>query len=126
MFYSLFVSYSLGHALDHLGLDCAVSVILAIEVLRFVTHAMASVANDRDLHFRVVWHLCLLTCLVRGHCDLEAGRHGLEFIRSSHVTVLQARSHRVNIEERVFAVLDVRRRLAVQSLVALVANRWQI
>lgn len=65
--------YSLSHALDHLRLNGTVSVVLAIEVLRLVTHTMAGVAYNRDLHFRVVWHLLLLTRLVRSHGNLEAG-----------------------------------------------------
>ena len=87
---------------------------------------MAGVAHDGDLHFGVVWHLRLLSRLVRGHGNLEARRHGLEFIGRAHVAVLQAGTHGVHIEEGVFSVLDVCHRLAVQRLVALVPNRRQV
>ena len=69
---------------------------------------MASVANDWNLDFRVVWHLGLFAMLVRSHGDLEASRHCLEFVCGPHIAVLQARSHWVNIEERILPVLDVR------------------
>ena len=55
---------SLGHALDHFGLNGAVSVVLSVEILRFVAHAVASVADYRDLHLRVVGHLSVLSVLV--------------------------------------------------------------
>ena len=87
---------------------------------------MSSVADDWNLDFRVVRHLGLLAGLVRSHGDLEASRHGLELVGGPHVTVLQARSHRVHIEERVLSVLDVCARGAVQRLVSLVADGGQI
>ena len=62
----------MGHTLDHFRLNSAVSVILAVEVLRFVAHTMTSVADDRDLNLGVVWHLLLFTMLVGGHCNLES------------------------------------------------------
>ena len=49
---------------------------------------MASIADDWDLDFRVVWHLGLLTVLVRSHSDLEAGGHSLELISSPNITIL--------------------------------------
>ena len=49
---------------------------------------MASIADDWDLDFRVVWHLGLLARLVRGHGDLEAGGHSLELISSPNITIL--------------------------------------
>jgi len=55
---------SLGHALNHFGLNGAITVVLAVEVLRLVAHAMASVTDDGDLHFRIVWHLLVVTLLV--------------------------------------------------------------
>ena len=87
---------------------------------------MSSVADDWNLDFRVVRHLGLLASLVRSHGDLEASRHGLELVGSPHVTVLQARSHWVNIEEGILSVLDVRGGLPVERLVALVPDCWQI
>ena len=87
---------------------------------------MSSVADDWNLDFRVVRHLGLLAGLVRSHGDLEAGGHGLEFVGGPHVPVLQAGSHRVNIEEGVLPVLDVRRGLPVERLVPLVPHSRQI
>ena len=49
---------------------------------------MAGIADDWNLDFRVVWHLGLLTGLVRGHGDLEAGGHSLELIGSPNITIL--------------------------------------
>ena len=76
---------------------------------------MACVAHDRDLHLRVVWHLVVLTMSslaspppIGGHGDLEASAHRLEVFICAHVAVLQARPHRVYIEERVLSVFDVR------------------
>ena len=87
---------------------------------------MASIADDWDLDFRVVWHLGLLAGLVRSHGDLESGGHGLEFVVGPHITVLQARSHWVNIEEGVLPMLDVRGRLPVERLMPLVPDCRQI
>ena len=87
---------------------------------------MSSVADDWNLDFRVVRHLGLLASLVRSHGNLEASRHGLEFVCGPHIAVLQARSHWVNIEEGVLPVLGVRRGLPVERLVALVPDCWQI
>ena len=123
---SIFLESSLRHAMHHFGLNGAVTEVLSIKVLRFVAHAVTSVANDGDLDFRVVWHLVVLAVLIRSHGDLEACGHGLEFICGAHVTVLQARSHRVHIEERVLSVLDVCARGAVQRLVSLVADSGEI
>lgn len=55
---------SVAHALDHFGLDGAITVVLAVKVLRLVAHTMTSVACNRDLDFRVVWHLLIFTVLV--------------------------------------------------------------
>jgi len=85
---------------------------------------MSSVADDWNLNFRVVGHFGLFASLVRSHGDLEAGRHGLEFFRSSHIAVLQAWAHWVNIEEWILPVLDVSWRLPVHGLVALITNCW--
>ena len=98
----------------HLGLDGTVSVVFTVEVLRFVTHAMASVTDDWDLDLGVVWHFSFLTSLVRSHGDLEAGGHGLELVCGSNVTILQARAHWVDVEEWVLSVLDVGGGLPVQ------------
>ena len=125
MFRFPFVS-SLRHAMHHFGLDGAVTEVLSIKVLRFVAHAVSGVADDGDLDFRVVWHLVVLAVLIRSHGDLEACGHGLEVFCSAHVTVLQARSHWVHVEERVLSVLDVCARRAVQRLVSLVADSRQI
>lgn len=46
--------------------------------------------------------------LIGGHGDLEASAHRLEVFICAHVAVLQARPHRVYIEERVLSVFDVR------------------
>ena len=62
---------SLGHTLDHLGLNGAIAVVLAVEVLRLVTHAVACVAHNGDLDLLVVRHLLLFAVLVRSHGDLE-------------------------------------------------------
>ena len=85
---------------------------------------MASVAYDRDLDLGVVWHLLLLAMFVAGHSDLETSGHGLELVGSSHITVLQAGAHWVDIEEGVLSVLNVGHRLPVERLVTLVANSW--
>ena len=45
------VSHHLG---DDLALDRAVLEVLAVEVLRSVAHAVACVADDRQLHFVLV------------------------------------------------------------------------
>lgn len=87
---------------------------------------MTSVPDNWDLNFRVVWHLLLFTMFVGGHRNLEASRHGLEFVCSSHITVLQARSHWVNIEEGIFSVLNVCSWFPVQRLMTLISNCWQI
>ena len=87
---------------------------------------MASVANDWNLDFSVVWHLGLFAMLVRSHGNLEASRHGLEFVCGPHIAVLQARSHWVNIEEWVLSVLDVCAWSTIKRLVTLVTNSWQI
>ena len=87
---------------------------------------MASVTDNGDLNFGVVWHLVIFTVLVRSHCNLETCRHRLELISRANITVLQARSHWVNIEEGILPVLDVRGGLPVERLVALVPNCWQI
>ena len=107
------ISFSLSHTLHHFGLNSAISVILAIEVLRFVSHSVTGVANDRDLYLRVVGHLLIFSVLIGGHGDLESSRHGLIILSSSHVTILKARSHWVHIEEGVFSVLDIRRRFPI-------------
>ena len=87
---------------------------------------MASVTDNGDLNFGVVWHLVIFTVLVRSHCNLETCRHRLELISRANITVLQARSHWVNIEEWVLSVLDVCARSTVKRLVTLVTNSWQI
>ena len=122
-----FLSLSvLSHTLDHLGLDRAVSVVLAVEVLRFVAHAVASVADNWDLDLGLVWHLSLFTVLIGVHRDLEASRECLIVLSSAHITILQARTHRVNIKEWILAMLNVCHGFPVQGLVALVAHSWQI
>ena len=45
------ISHHLG---DDLALDRTVFEVLAVEVLRSVAHAVAGVANDRQLHFVLV------------------------------------------------------------------------
>lgn len=117
---------SLSHALHHFGLDSTVSVVLAVEVLRFVSHAVASVAHDGDLHFRVVRHLVVLAVLIGSHRDLEASRERLVFFGGAHIAVLKSRSHWVHIEEGILPVLDVRHGFPVHGHVALVSHRWQI
>ena len=123
---SIFLENSLCHAMHHFGLNGAVTEVLSIKVLRFVAHAVASVANDRNLHFGVVRHLVLLTVLVRSHGDLETSRHGLVFLSCAHIAVLQARPHWVNVEEGVLAVLNVCHGLPVEGLMTLVADGWQV
>ena len=119
-----YLSLSLGHALNHLSLDGAVAVVLAVEVLRLGAHAVASVTDNWDLHFRVVGHLLLLALLVRGHSNLETSRHRLEVLIRSHVSVLQTGTHRVNIEEWILSVLYVRHRLPVITLLSMITNCW--
>ena len=116
----------MGHTLDHLGLDCTVSVVLAIEVLRLVAHAVSSVANHGDLDLGLVWHLVLFTMLVGVHGDLEANREFLVVFSSANIAVLQAGTHRINIKEWVLAVLNVSHGLPVQSLVSLVSYSRQV
>ena len=87
---------------------------------------MASVADDWNLNFGVVWHLSVLSVLVRGHCDLETSGDGLEIVCCAHVTVLQTWAHWVNVEEWILSVLDVRHRFPVKRLVSLITNCWQI
>ena len=115
---------SLSHTLHHFGLNRAISVILAVEVLRFVSHSMTGVTNDWDLYLGVVGHLLIFSVLVGGHGDLESCRHGLIIFSSSHITILQSRSHRVHIEEGVFSMLDISRRFSIQGLMSLVADCW--
>ena len=57
-------SSSLSHSLYHFGLNRAVLVIFAIEVLRLVAHAVASVAYDWDLNLLVVGETHVITGLV--------------------------------------------------------------
>ena len=112
--------------MDHLALNGAVAEVLAVEILRLVAHAMTSIADNWDLNFRVVGHFGILAVLIGGHRDLETGGHSLELIRSAHVTILQTRPHRVDIEEGVFPMLDVCAWVPVEGLVALIADRRQV
>lgn len=75
---------------------------------------MTSVANHRNLHPRVVGHLCIFAMLIGGHGNLETCTHCLKVISCANVTVLQTRPHWVHIEERVFSVLDVCARVSVK------------
>ena len=75
---------------------------------------MASIAHYWNLNFGIIWHLLLFTVFISRHSDLKASRHCLELIGRSNIAVLQARSHWVNIEERILPVLDVRGRLPVE------------
>lgn len=79
------VCKSLHHALDHLGLNRAVSEVLSIEVLRLVSHTVATVANDWDFYLGFIRHLGLLLRLGRVHGDLIASRHPLEAVLSAGV-----------------------------------------
>ena len=117
---------SLGHALDHLRLNSAVAVVLSIKVLRLVAHPVSCVANNWDLNFGVVWKLLSFTLFRRVHGDLHAGGEGRELLVLANVSVLQAGSHWVHVEERVLSVLDARHWFLVQTLVALVPNCRQV
>ena len=87
---------------------------------------MTSVTDNGNLDFGVVGHLGLLTVLIRGHCDLEARGHCLEVFIGAHITILQTWPHRVNIEEWILPVLNVRAWVPVQRLVALIADSRQV
>ena len=87
---------------------------------------MSGVSNNGDLNSRLIWHLSILTRFVGSHSDLESGGHGLEVVGGADIAILQARSHRVNIEEGILAVLNVCHWVLVKSLVSLVANSWQV
>ena len=87
---------------------------------------MAGVADDGDLHFRIIWFLLDFALFVRVHRDLEASTEGSILLVVSHITVLQARSHWVHIEEGVLPVLNVGHGLAVHRHVVLVPDRWQV
>ena len=45
------------------GLNGAVTVVLSIEILGFVSHSVSGVADDGDLNFGVVWKLLCFTLL---------------------------------------------------------------
>ena len=87
---------------------------------------MSCVANNWDLNFGVVWKLLSFTLFRRVHGDLHAGGEGRELLVLANVSVLQAGSHWIHVEERVLSVLDVRARVPVQGLMALVADSRQI
>jgi len=87
---------------------------------------MASVTNDRNLNLGVIGHLCFLTVLIGSHGDLETCGHSLEVFVSSYIAILQARSHRVHIEEGILPVLNVCAWRPIQRLVTLIANCWQV
>jgi len=87
---------------------------------------MTSVADYGDLDFRVVGHLLLFTMFVRSHRDLVSRWECLEAFVSSHVAIFKTGTHWVNIEEGIFAVLNVCDGLSVQSLKSLVANSGKI
>ena len=87
---------------------------------------MAGVSDYGDLNLSIVGHLVNLAMLIGSHGDLETSAQCLELVSGAHITILQARPHGVDVEERVLSVLDVRARVPVQGLVALVADSRQI
>ena len=55
---------SLGHFLYHFAHDGTITVVLTIEVLRFVTHPVSSVTNHWNLNLGIIWFLLEFTLFV--------------------------------------------------------------
>ena len=87
---------------------------------------MSSVTDDGDLNFGVVWKLLCFTGLCGLHRDLHASRKGGIFFCCTNISIFQAWSHWVHVEEWILSVFNVCHWLVVQTLMALVANSRQV
>ena len=123
IYLSITLWFSLGHFLHHFTHHGAILVILAIEILRFVPNSVAGVSDHGHSNLLPV---CRLSVSVRIHCDLEASRESLVVAVISRVSLLQTGSHRVHVEEGVFAVVNICHGLSEQTLVTLITHCWQI
>lgn len=118
--------HSLSHLLHHFGHDGGVFEILSIEVLGSVAHSVASISNHRHTDLVLGGFACLVSCFSGVHCNLEAGREGLKVASLTDITVLQSRSHGVDIKEGVLSVLNFGNGLAVHRCMSRVSDSGQV
>lgn len=100
--------------MDHLRLDRAVAEVLPVEVLRTVAHSVASITDHWDFDVLVTREALIVASFGRGHSNLHARGKSRELICCTNIAVLKARTQGVDIKERVFPMLNLGHRLAVE------------
>ena len=91
--------------MNELALNCAVSEVLSVEILRPVPHSVSCVSCHWEFKFWVVWKSSLIPVFCGEGCVLEPIWHRLELWKRSHVFLLQSRPQWIQIEEGVFSVV---------------------
>jgi len=114
---------SFHHTLDHLWLDWTISEIFSVEVLRFITNSVSPVSNNRYSNFFVIR---LFLDFLTVNCCFKAIWHSIVGLIWANISNVQSWSKRINIEERVFSMIDLGHWSSVEWLVSLIANSWQV